>query len=351
MPSRPRLPLAFLLAALAVFALELFLHANRYRLVDGIQANLMTKAAQLRDADAPADDVAIFGDSKMFSVRPSALARAVSADSPVRVTNYAWPFFGVEAFELMLESYLQNHTAPRALIINGCPELIGVPAEKVSLTAQPAHRQRAFTALPLRQIFALAVRQKTPSLLWHRLVWALTPPSVVYRDTALEALRDVARGREWPLSDDYIRMTTSYRQTGAFLMHRKRQVTAEEVRGLEQAIGPYGIHKNHQQAASFERFLQRAAQAEIQIYLIGSPAPPAYAERFQQLGIHQAYRAVLEHWQARFGNLHIVEPLYPVQPLHHFGDPGHLNLEGDEQFQEAYSDRLSGSFVFYGFAD
>lgn len=282
----------------------------------------------------------------MFSVRPAAVADAVSPDTPIRVTNYAWPFFGVEAYELMLDSYLQNRPAPQAVIINGCPELIGVPAEQVSLAAQPAHRQRAFTALPLRQIIALAIQQKTPSLLWHRLVWALTPPSAVYRDTATEALKDIARGRDWPLTDDYIRMTSSYRQTGAFLMHRNRQVTAAEVRDLEQALCPYGIYKNHEQAASFERFLQTAARANIQLDLIGSPAPPSYAERFQQLGIHQAYRAVLEHWQARFDNLHIVEHLYPVQPLHHFGNPGHLNLEGDAQFQKTYPEALSSSFVF-----
>lgn len=341
MVSSPRAPLAFLVAAIAIVALEVFLHVNRYRLVDGIQANLMAKAAQLSSAGAPPDEIAIFGDSKLFSVRPSAVATAVSPGKAIRVSNYAWPFFGIEAYELMLETYLQNRPAPRAIILNGCPELIGTPAARVSLAHEPAHRQRAFTALPLRQIIALALRQRTPSLLWHRIVYALIPPSALYKETTPEALKDILRGRSWPLSEDYIRMTTSYRETGAFLMHRNRQITIEDVRAAEQYLGPFGIHQNHQQAASFERFLQRAARADINLYLLGSPAPPPYADRFHQLGINQAYRAVLHHWQQKFKNLHVVEPLFPVQPLHHFGDPGHLNTEGDTQFQATYPQLLA----------
>ncbi len=310
--------------------------------MDGIEANLLAKRALMEDSSAPADDIAIFGDSKLFSLRPDAISDALGGEH--RITNYSWPFFGMEAFETMLANYLRHRPAPRAIIINGRPEIIGVPASENSLAGVDAHRSRAFIALPVRDLITLAARQRRPGLLWQRLVWALQPPSTAYRSAAWDALRDLARGRGWPkATKDYQRMTTSFRDTGAFLMHRNRQITEAEVLALETVERPYAIYKNHAQAESFERFVSRASAAGIALYVLGSPAPPPYHERFNRLGIHDAHRALLAHWDQKFGNLHVIEPLHPVYPLDHFGDPGHLNTIGDNRFQSTYPALLANA--------
>jgi hypothetical protein len=339
----PRLPIAALLTVAAVIGVETFLHLNRFRLVDGVQANLMAKSAQIRDSASPVDDVAIFGDSKMFSVVPAEIAKTVGSGDSVttsnrlRVTNYSWPFFGVEAYELMLNTYLRYRQPPKAILINGRPELVGAPASRNSLMDNPAHHQRAFVAIPLPEIMSFALKERQPRLLWHRLSWAIMPTSAVYRGEAFEALKDLCRGRGWPKpSNDYLRMTAAFRESGAFLMHQNRVVTAAEVEALEQVEGPYGLYHNAAQVRSFKRFLARTAEHNIQVLVIGSPAPPPYHERFLRLGVHDAYHANLTLWQQKYPNLRMVEPLYPTQSLHHFGDPGHLNAEGNAYFQTTY---------------
>lgn len=332
------MPVAAIGAVLVVLLFELFIQTNRSRFEDGIEANLHAKRDIMRSGTVR-DDVAIFGDSKFFSVRPDVVSTAIGAHT--QASNYSWPFMGIEAYDAMLRTYLLYKPAPKLILVNARPEMTGMPERCNAMDAAPAHRVRAYEALPLRTLWETIVLDKSWYLLWDRIAYALQPPSAQHKKTVWPAVKRLIRGRGWPLpTEDYVRMTSDFNATGAFLMHRKREVPKAEVLDLEKLLGPYGVYENKRQVAAFERFLTRAEDAGTTVLMLGVPMAPPLHQRFEAVGANAGYLRLTNSWQQRFANFRVLEPLLYTYPLDHFGDPGHVNFKGDAQFQKDYASAL-----------
>lgn len=325
-------PIAALCAVLLVLCLELFIHANRARFEDAIEANLHAKRDIMCNGSVR-DDVAIFGDSKFFSVRPDAVSTALGGH--LQVTNYAWPFMGLEAYDAMLRVYLRHKPAPKAILLNARPELVGMPERANAMAAEPTHRVRAYEAVPLAQLAAAVLADGNYYMIWDRLAYALQPPSAAHKEPVRQGLRSLVRGRGWPdPTEDYRRMTEDFQQSGAFLMHRKREVTEQEVRDLEKALGPYGVYHSAKLENSFERFLTRAQDAGTTVLMLGIPLPPPLHNRMEQVGAYAEYRKLTDRWKQQHPNFDVLEPLFRSYPLENFGDAGHVNLKGNALLQK-----------------
>jgi hypothetical protein len=332
-------PIALLCAVLLIICFELFVYQNRARFEDGIEANLHAKRDIMCNGSV-LDDVAIFGDSKFFSVRPDVVNTALGGHH--QVTNYAWPFMGIEAFDAMLHTYLNHKKAPKIILLDARPELVGMPERANAMAAEPTHRVRAYEALPWRELLAAIRADDNWYLLWDRVAYAMQPPSAAHKLPVWQAVRSLVRGRGWPTpTDDYLRMTGDFQETGAFLMHRKREVNESEVRELEKMLGPYGVYRSQKLIDSFDRFLTRAGDAGTTVLMLGIPLPPPLNDRLDQVGAYQGYRGLTDQWAKRHPNFHVVEPLFRSYPIENFGDPGHLNLRGNERFQKDYADTLA----------
>src|SRR5690242_17637396 len=168
---RGRATAANLAAALALL-FELFVHVNQYRLEDAIEATLHAKRAIICSGTAH-DDVAIFGDSKLFSVRPDVVSSALGGN--VRVTNYSWPFMGIEAFDAMLLTYLQHNPAPRLLILDARPELLGMPRHINAMAEDPTSRVRAAEGIPLIPLLQTDFANGDWYMVWDRFAYAMQP--------------------------------------------------------------------------------------------------------------------------------------------------------------------------------
>jgi hypothetical protein len=187
-------------------------------------------------------------------------------------------------------------------------------------------------------------------MLWDRFAYGMQPPSAMHKAPVYEALHSILRGRGWPPpTEDYLRMTGDFQATGAFLMHRKREVSESEVLDLENSLGPYGVYHSEKLIRSFDRFLTRANDAGTTVLMLGIPLPPPLHNRLEQVGAYRGYRELTNAWAARHPNFHVVEPLYRSYPIENFGDAGHLNLRGNDIFQKDYADTLSQWQVTSGF--
>ena len=344
-------PVAALCAALLVICFELFINVNGARFEDAIEANLHNKARQIRN-DIYYDDIAIFGDSKFFSVQPS-VVREIFSTRPefickgcaqTMVSNYAWPFMGIEAYDAMLAATLtgpRERHPPKVILLNARPELVGMPESANAMAAADTHRVRAYEAFPLGELIRAVIADKNWFMLWDRIAYAMQPPSATHKNPVWDAMRSLAQGHGWPPpSEDYVRMTSDFNSTGAFLMHRKREVTEAEVVSLEKQYGPYGVYHSERLIQSFDRFLTHAADVGTTVLMLGIPLPPPLHERFEKVGAYAGYRKLTKQLEQRHPNFHVLEPLFFTYPIENFGDAGHLNQKGNALFQKDYASTL-----------
>src|SRR5690606_16101436 len=93
-PRRYGFPLAAVMAVVALMMIEVGLvWKNRYFWWDANYILLEKKREMLTDGGAP-DDVAIFGSSRFYHVRPQMVKSIIGEDK--KVTNYSWGWCGVE---------------------------------------------------------------------------------------------------------------------------------------------------------------------------------------------------------------------------------------------------------------
>ena len=330
--SSRRVPQAALAAVLVCLAIEVAVVELRPRFAGALDYTLQAKLGAMTDS-ASVDDVVIFGDSRFFSIEPAAVERALGGN--LRVTNYAWPFAGVEMVEFALDAYLQAKRPPRLILVGWMPEKLAVSADRLTAAADPLYQTRLFNSLPTFPLAVSLARGGHGELFWGLVEHRLMPPSAHHRDR----LADWALGNTATSEDDQ-RLIESWRQTGSFLLYHGETAPPDAVASYGRASGGFAPESAVPNAVPFRRFLERASSKGIPVLLLNVPLPKSLHERFEEIGVIERYRRFIGEMGQSFDNFRVVEPLIEVYRDEYFADVGHLNDQGHRAYRQAYPARL-----------
>ena len=205
------LPRAALAAVLVCLAIEVAVVALQPRFAGALDYTVRAKLAAMTDS-ARVDDVVIFGDSRFFSIKPAAVEGALGGN--LSVTNYSWPFAGVEMVEFALDAYLEAKQRPKLILVGWMPENLAISADRLTAAADPLYQTRLFNTLPTLPLAVSLAGGGHGRLFWGLVEHRLMPPSAHHRDR----LADWFLGNT-VMSEDEQRLFESFRRTGSFLLY------------------------------------------------------------------------------------------------------------------------------------
>lgn len=332
-----RWPAAAFLAAAIIIAFEAFVTVNKESFMAGLEISSRRKAEALTDPSLK-EDVVIFGDSRLFSMRPEQVSQALGG---LKTANYTWAFLGIDAYDIVLEFYLKSRKQPPRLIIADLPqEMLAAPESKLSLS--PGLHERAVRVLPVSWLLVRAAKEGSMRLFWDCIIEIITPDSVKYRDGIRFVVRSYWNGEGWPprQSGDR-RILEGMAKNGSFVLVGPDVVPENFLEQYKKDYSEMGSYENRRVRESFERFIRRAGDAGISILLVNPPQPQSVYDYLNSLGALEKYRAMVEDWEKRYPHFQAPEPLLPVLPDDQFGDAYHVNFGGDLKFQDQYIGMLN----------
>lgn len=321
-------PIAGLIALALCVAAEIVFACTPWFL-NGIETVVEVKRGWLRDGVA--DDVVLMGDSRFFSIPTEAVSEALGGG--LRVTNMAWPAMGVEAPCLVLESLLAHKPPPRLIIIGFGPDMIGIDEHRISIDTWEVNRERAFTVIPAATLVPFLWERGQISMIWMLVEHRLMPPSVHHRAVILSRLHtwlwDWDRDPLEPMDHRFI--------DGIFRQDRIQMRTTEQMGDdvaltLEEYLGPVRAYPNEHARAMAERFARRASEANISVLVVEPPVPEAVRQIYDERGVSASFEQMLRSFEARWPSFHLSEPVVNSLPNELFGDPGHVNAAGNEEW-------------------
>ena len=334
--SSDRLPWAGFTAALVCLALEALILTIQPRFISGLDFTVSDKR-QTMTAPARQEDVLILGDSRFFSIRPDLVNQAFGGNH--LVTNYAWPFAGVETIDYFLEAYLRYQRPPKAILAGWMPENLAVPPGRMSVTAVPLYRTRLFNVIPSAPLAFRFARDKHWGMLWELFEYQALPPSARHRTRLIPFLRSAAGPATLPDPEDR-RITAAYSRAGSFLLYDDEVAGPDAVSDYEKAAGGLKLDAVLGNVPPFERFLERASSSGIRVVLFNVPLPETLYRRFDELGVIAKYEQVVARLRREFPNFEVMEPALQVYPGDYFADVGHMHQRGDKQFAAYYGPAL-----------
>lgn len=336
--SSERVPWAAVAAVAIVLAIEVLIHARRGQFMDGVFRAADIKREMLADPGRR-DDVVYFGDSRNFSVRPATIQAALGTSATV--TNYSWPFIGVEAYDLMLSAYLDQKPPPRLILVGFMPEYISLDPKHLTMAGEDVRRVRAYNSIPTWSLVRSLATGRNWAILWDWFAWYCMPPSSTNRDGILTALKGIAGGKGMPgPTEGDEEMLRSLRETGAYLLYPTVTANPNDIERFLRLFAPVQAHENREVLAKFEAFLRRAQECGIQVRLLNVPTPQPIYDLYESNGVLERFRATVREWETRYPNFHAIEPVVYPYPLDHFGDFGHMNKTGDLRFQHDSAEML-----------
>ncbi len=336
--SSERFPWAAAAAVVIVLAVELLVHAHRERFMDGVFRAVEVKRGMLADA-ARRDEVAYFGDSRDFSVRPSTVQAALGTSGTV--SNYSWPFIGAEAYDLMLAAYLDRKPAPRTLLVGFMPEYISLDPKHLTMAGEDVRRIRAYNSVPTASLLRFLAADHDWGTLWDWFSWYCMPPTSKHRDGLLAAIKSLAAGRGMPdAADGDEEMVRNLRETGAYLLFPSVTANPNDIERFLRLFAPVKVHENREVLVKFEAFLERAQRRGVQVRLLNVPTPQPIYDLYEADGVLERFHATIREWEGRYPNFRAIEPVVYPYPLDHFGDFGHMNRIGDQRFQRDIGEML-----------
>lgn len=329
------------LAALALIAmLELWIGSRPDLFADGLYRTTAAKRDIVADRSRR-DDVLVFGNSRVFSIRPEVVDAALGGD--VHSVNLSWPFMGADAYDMVLSVYLREHSKPRMILVDAFPELVALRPEHLSLADLPIHRTRLYTDLPAGPLASELVARRDWSLLFGLATQLCMPPSLRWRDRVRDGLQSLAHGEPIPGPRPIdVAQVEGMARHGAYLMYLDTEAT-RAVFLMAQRQNDFAVRDNPAAIAAYERFLERADAADIRVRVLGVPLPATTYDLYEELGILTAYRALLERLRAAHPSFDVIEPVLTRWPDERFGDAGHLNRPGDAVFQDFCREMLERS--------
>jgi len=328
------------LAALAIIAaIEAGVAMLSPRLHTWLDVATVAKRARLV-AREKREEVAIFGDSRMFSVRPAVVAEALGGN--VRAANYAWPFAGIETYDYMLDAYLHYNPPPRLILVDLMPDYVALNEATMRVATIPEHRIRLFNIVPGVPLAEKLAADRQWSLLWGFLTYRFASPTMRYREPIKDVLLEaIGEGRRSATEPDAGQIAASLRARGAFVLAPGQVAGPEAIGVLEQKpYGPIGP-RPPDILRPFERFLARGRENSIRVLLLNPPMPEPLFARYDGLGVLAHFRAQLDRLRQTHANFEILEPAVHTLPIEFFSDAGHVNARGDEALHTSIRERLA----------
>ncbi len=329
-----RLPWAGFIAALVCLVLEGLILTLQPRFISGLDLTVSGKRQTMTDPSQQ-EDVLILGDSRFFSIRPDVVDRAFGGSH--LVTNYTWPFAGVEIVDYFLEAYLRYKKPPKAILDGWMPENLAVSPERMSVASDPLYRTRLFNVIPAAPLASRFAKDRRWELLWELFEYRALPPSARHRARLIPFIRSAAGTGPVTIPDaEDRRIIAAYEGGGSFLLYRDEVAGPDAVPAYEQAAGGLRLDTTLRNVAPFRSFLDRAKANRISVILFNVPMPEMLYQRFDELGVIAEYQQVIARLQREFENFEVMEPALQVYPDEYFADVGHMNRQGDEQFAGHY---------------
>ena len=327
-------PRAATAAVVACLAIELLLAAFRPQFMSGLDFTVSWKRRRMADSSHQ-EDLLILGDSRIFSIRPDVVNQVFGGNK--NVTNYSWPFAGVETIDYVLEAYLFYKEPPKTILVAWMSENLAVSPDRMSLASDPLYRTRIFNIVPAVPLIYRLLREGRWEMCWDYFEYRLLPPSVGYRTRLIELIRSAAiTGRASIPNAADRRIIDSFNRHRSFLLYRDEVAGPDAVTSYEQAAGGLRLDTTLGNVAPFRSFLERAKANRISVILFNVPMPDGLYRRFDELGVIAEYQQVIARLRREFANFEVMEPALQVYPDEYFADVGHMNRRGDEQFAGYY---------------
>jgi hypothetical protein len=338
-PVRSFAPAA-LLAVLLVLAFELFVYSNRQKLQWSLYNMAEIKGERLRDRGQD-DEVAIFGDSRFFHADPAAIGRALGVRAGA-VTNYAWPWSGVEVFESQLRTALRDKPHLGTIVMPQFPLLVGYADKWTTIRASRNLQLGYQLVTSWRDGLVTLFAQHYWTLAWQQLCSHVAPPSSANQKVIRVALKNPLQGKPMFTADpEFLRMRDDYDQRGWFSFAPETKVNAADAAKLEQGIGGFAVQHNPAVRETFERFLALADRAGIHVLMVPLPVAQVNYDRFEQTGIHAEWDKQVHVWAQKYRHLHVLgETSEVVFELPLLGDMVHVNNTGAREHMRYVSGLL-----------
>lgn len=331
-------PWAALVAVLLIVAGEVGIWRHREIFSWSLVQTLADKRQLLHDGRS--DDIVIAGDSRLFHMKPDVVSAAIGPG--LHATNYSWPFFGAEAYIYFLNGYLSLKPAPRLIVCNFPVSFFGQPVKDIYRCENPLVTLRMYFLLPPVPLLKDLAHDHAWGVFWDYLKFLASPPSLKYRDRLckhLRLLRDEGHIDNFDAEDK--RRVEEFRREGSFRIYTHQRF--DPVKDLQDFVKFYGpIQPNNapEVPAAFERFLDRTEALGIPVVLMNSPDSQALHELWERTGVLAPFDATVARWKARYKHLVVLEPPAPSSANNEFGDPAHVNAEGEDVHRPAYTGQL-----------
>lgn len=322
------LPLAAAVACALVVAFEAGVWKSRHFLWDANYILLETKRAAMA-APAPADDVAVLGSSRFYHVRPDAISAALGG---ARVTNYAWGYCGVEAYEAILRGLIQAGRTPKTVLVDGVPEIFAYKRELLSATKSEGLRTGLAVTAPASAAITTALAAHEYATGWQFLARKLTPPSTLNRQALATATKNFLKtGKKPALPPGYDRLVETWQRQGWFYFTDSAQIgSPADFNANAHVTGPWELRKSPGATAAYERFIALAARHNVQVILAPVPNNELAFNAFDRLGVYHRYDAWLTDLERRYPNFRAPAPRWYCWPGL-LGDALHVNAAGAEK--------------------
>lgn len=338
-------PWAALLALVVIVLFEYgFVWKNRHQIWDA-NYTLLEKKRRLLTGDTPPDSIAVLGTSRFYHLNPQAIAGLLPPGALVH--NYAWGWAKLETYEAMLRGMVAAGRAPKAVVVDGLPELFAYNPD----TLEGTGIERYAETTPFTSALSTALRVHDWPTAWQLVSYHLTPPSTRYGDRVVRALRHLrARHTLPPLPEDYDKLVTTWQKQGWFQFAPPQHVASmADFRDLQIATGPWVVRENEKYTRIYEHFVAYAASQGIRVIMLPVANNPLAYDVFQSVGILARYDRWLADLQHKYPNFSAARPHAFTWGQEVMGDAGHLNAAGVarhmpmalEQLREALNDEVT----------
>lgn len=326
-----RLPWAALVAAAIVVAAEAAMLLASPGHLGAFFVALHEKRALATDR-SHTDDVIILGDSCHIHYDPATVGGALGG---LRATNYAWPYCGVEAYDLFLDAYLSHHEPPRAIVTGLMPHNNGMGAHKSLLGHDRLLMNRVYGLVPATTLAPRLVEARYWDVLGDYARYLASPPTLRYRASLREYGIDYLLLRTPQAVDarrNERRRKQQFAATGAMTVHEEPFPPGGydiDLRTMIEDYGPWDDDFDPRVEQWLRRYLDRAARHGIPVIVLNNPVAETFHRYLDGQGVLARHEEFLAHLQADYPNLIVVHDMPAYYDDQLFGDLIHVNLRGE----------------------
>ncbi len=323
----PRPPLALILVLCLLMAVEVLVRQGSDYLLSFTEKVMRGKKAWIAQPQEQPIDWLIVGDSRAMGLDARVLSDGLSSSGhEIKVYNLSLPNHGVQSYALLLKLYLKHHSPPERIVLSIAPVTLMAEwfnADPDASASTELHRFcRMYSFGEGLSAFDRSMWLKLALAKLERLSYTLT-----YRKQLIDVWRD--KGPVSRLSQQQVN-TMLKRYNGGVQMGVGPAPDAPTIRG--SAIYKHSFAVNEQAVEAYLKFLQLAADHNIQVTVVHAPMVQAVYDKRMDDGSYQRYVDVIHRIRQQHPQVEWIEPLWTAWEARYFNDPQHLNSDGDNRW-------------------